>query len=592
MTEENTKKESMVIPIFDVSEESDKEKKLGQILKKMYTSNINNTKMAEFHLFVLQYAKAINKYKLDFRKILEEAGLNKSFYTEFIKMNGVYKLCTTLGYVLHETKVDKNDSFVHDASSYNIFGIHIKNRNDALSESNPHVCIGWSRLGDPSLYQTKDELKEAYSKIYGGNKKSIGQGVGQILRFTKEMKEGDIILFADNTSLHIGRIVSNSLWVEDPGQNQDEDYKNNRKVKWIKKNINRKNLPNDLNDSLNTKMSFWHLDDYKEIINQLIDDTYIHYENYDKQEDEIPCSIDYLPIIEPKGEKIRDINRIVYGAPGTGKTYSTARIALEIIYEDNLQELDRLKTLNRSKLMKEYQDFVYSKQIAFVTFHQSYGYEEFVQGIRPIPNSNSISFENYDGIFKSMSQKALSDPSNNYVLIIDEINRGNISKIFGELITLIEPDKRWGEMNQLSITLPSGDIFVVPNNLYIVGTMNSADKSISLIDAALRRRFIFIEQYPDETLIENEVLRSVFAKLNGSLADKLNGTDLLIGHSYFMGKKEEDLCAIMNESVIPLLYEYFYDNKNKVVDTVKEVIEGLGYYIQDNNKGRIKVKKS
>ena len=191
-----------------------------------------------------------------------------------------------------------------------------------------------------------------------------------------------------------------------------------------------------------------------------------------------------------------------------------------------------------------------------------------------------------------MADVALNNPDKDYVIIIDEINRANISKVFGELITLIEDDKRWGEINQLSATLQSGDPFAVPNNLYILGTMNSADKSISLIDAALRRRFAFIEQRPESALVQNQSLRSVLEEMNLLLAEKLESTDLLVGHSYFMNKTEEDLCDIMNNNVIPLLYEYFYDQRKRVKAIIEDVISksGVSIEIDDNAIGRLRVK--
>ena len=178
-----------------------------------------------------------------------------------------------------------------------------------------------------------------------------------------------------------------------------------------------------------------------------------------------------------------------------------------------------------------------------------------------------------------------------YVFIIDEINRANISKVFGELITLIEDDKRWGEVNALQVTLPSGDSFAIPNNLYIVGTMNSADKSISLIDTALRRRFEFIEVTPNASLIADPTLRSVLEKLNASLAKELDSTDLLVGHAYFIGKTEENLCSIFNRSIIPLLYEYFYDNSTKVKAQIKNALPNDQYEITGGTVGRIKISK-
>jgi len=163
--------------------------------------------------------------------------------------------------------------------------------------------------------------------------------------------------------------------------------------------------------------------------------------------------------------------------------------------------------------------------------------------------------------------------------------------VFGELITLIEDDKRWGELNETSVTLPSGDMFAIPNNLYIVGTMNTADKSISLIDTALRRRFDFVEVPPRADFVDDSILRNVLSTINKELADELDSSDLLIGHAYFIGKTEKDLLSIMNRNIIPLLYEYFYDNAKKVRAIVEKAIAGLNYEVQTEKTSRIKIAK-
>ena len=290
--------------------------------------------------------------------------------------------------------------------------------------------------------------------------------------------------------------------------------------------------------------------------------------------------------------KIHPLNFIVYGAPGTGKTYSMVEYALAII-DGNAVDFSKSSEEERKKNFDRYKQLIKDGRIVFTTFHQNYGYEEFIQGLRPDIDSPTMAFKTIDGIFKRIADRALEDMSgNNYVIIIDEINRANISKVFGELITLIEDDKRWGELNETCVTLQSGDVFAVPNNLYIVGTMNSADKSISLIDAALRRRFSFIEQLPDATLVEDPIMKSVLETLNFKLVDELENTDLLIGHSYFMNKSKDDLCMVLNNNIIPLLYEYFYDNKKKVASVLQYTITKTGASIEiiDEKVGRLKVK--
>ena len=169
----------------------------------------------------------------------------------------------------------------------------------------------------------------------------------------------------------------------------------------------------------------------------------------------------------------------------------------------------------------------------------------------------------------------------NYVLIIDEINRANISRVFGELITLLEEDKRWDNEHKLKVKLSSGDEFTVPKNLYIIGTMNTADKSIALLDIALRRRFDFIPMYPNENFVQAEY-KEFFTALNQAIK-KERGVDFAIGHSYLMAStagKSFNFEAAMNKKVIPLLNEYFHSAKE---GKVKEILEKalIGGGLQD-----------
>ncbi len=386
-------------------------------------------------------------------------------------------------------------------------------------------------------------------------------------------------------------------------------------------------------------------------------------------------------------------NQILYGPPGTGKTYNTIHLASKII--------TRNKNITYDEAVKIYKENL-GDRIKFVTFHQNFSYEDFVQGLRPETDSDTMSFDYKDGIFKEIAEKAKTNietslgkksnklefenvyndfcssiineeleeievkmkkvsyfitsvseksinfrknsggtshtlsvktlkkmydsesllnhsgllsyyepllnllldkgkkeksnieksPKQSYVLIIDEINRANISRVFGELITLIEDDKRWDggeDMNKVKweVTLPSGEQFVVPDNLYIIGTMNTADKSIALLDVALRRRFVFRAMYPmkdidgnglDSSLINNHEL---LTEINNYIIDEKNGLgpgrghDLQIGHSYFMTPKDKtfDLVETMNNKVIPLLMEYFMNDYKKVKEMLEEILK-------------------
>ena len=389
------------------------------------------------------------------------------------------------------------------------------------------------------------------------------------------------------------------------------------------------------------------------------------------------------------------LNQILYGPPGTGKTYNTVRLAVQIL--NCLEELP-----NYDDAITEYNRLIKEGRLSFVTFHQNFSYEDFVQGLRPETDSDTMSFDYKPGVFKEIADKgrinletSLGKKSNkmefenvyndfcspmineeleeievemkkvsyfitsvgektinfrknsggtshtlsvktlkkmyetesllnhsgllsyyepllnillekgkkeksntekfqkqSYVLIIDEINRANISRVFGELITLIEDDKRWDggvddKKVKWEVTLPSGEPFVVPDNLYIIGTMNTADKSIALLDVALRRRFVFKAMYPmkdidgkdlDKNLINNHELLS---EINNYIIDEQKGLgpgrghDLQIGHSYFMTPKDKtfDLVETMNNKVIPLLMEYFMNDYKKVNEMLETILK-------------------
>ncbi len=210
------------------------------------------------------------------------------------------------------------------------------------------------------------------------------------------------------------------------------------------------------------------------------------------------------------------------------------------------------------------------RRYKFTTFHQSFSYEDFVEGIKPQSDGGQISYEVRDGIFKKACQEAAANPNKPYALFIDEINRGNVASILGELITLIEKDKRVGEENELTPELPySRQPFGVPKNLHIIGTMNTADRSVEALDTALRRRFTFIEMRPDPSCIKqpaslNIDLRQLLIAMNARI-EQLLDHDHCIGHAYFMSIKNlSDLRSVFANRIIPLLREYFYGSPSKV----------------------------
>ena len=484
------------------------------------------------------------------------------------------------------------------------------------------------------------------------------------INFKKEISTGDYVLVAyKNIGVAIVKVTSDNYKKE----SVENGCVNRRKVKIIKLLDSKKlNLPSESSQSRTVLASGKNVDYMKKIIKEIEKDKLGNQMSETTQK-----------LIENAKTQLTGKNQIIlYGPAGTGKTYNTKSI---IEAHSGVDDYETLKQEGR---------------VQFVTFHQSFAYEDFIEGIKPVTDGGNVTYDVQDGVFKEFCQKAkenflkssvLKDedikmenefedklqklckviedklekdgkfeitdsayiceieesafrysgdnwnhPSpprmkfsdldilyknqiksrqdiknnnevsglakqhasyffklfeklnnqsidsshktvereikKNHYLIIDEINRGNISKIFGELITLLESSKRLGEDDELTTTLPySKEPFGIPPNLYIIGTMNTSDKSIAHLDIALRRRFGFVEMLPsyDETIIKNKACRDLLKALNNRIEILLD-KDHLIGHSFFCGKTEDDIPRIMQYEIVPLLEEYFYGDFEKI----------------------------
>ena len=267
-------------------------------------------------------------------------------------------------------------------------------------------------------------------------------------------------------------------------------------------------------------------------------------------------------------------NRILYGPPGTGKTWHAVNHALAII--DGAAVISNHDQEYRERFHDLRFDLETGDgQISMVTFHQNFAYEDFIEGIRPKLEGSEVAYELQDGIFKRIAIAARDaaevESDERFVIVIDEINRGNIAKIFGELITLIEDSRRLDQDDATEVTLPySRDTFGVPDNLYIIGTMNTADRSIQLLDTALRRRFTFMEMIPKpkhhkiETDIDGVNCSDMLAAINKRIAALLD-REHQIGHTYlFNVASMEELSFTFRNRIFPLLQEYFFDDWVKI----------------------------
>ena len=409
------------------------------------------------------------------------------------------------------------------------------------------MAIGWDEIGDLNKFGSKNEIKEELIIKYGpGSHKNSAKTLWQ---FSHELKPGDIIFAKKGKYLIVGHGVVESDYEYDESRST---YRHIRKIKWT----HRGEWKNPRGYSIRTLDEITERTGYIEVLNELLgitdpDPNITHYPTYSKEDflaevymDE--TSYDTLASILSKKKNI-----ILQGAPGVGKTFAARRLAYSMMGEKD-----------RSRVM-------------MIQFHQSYSYEDFIMGFRPTESG----FELKQGAFYEFCKAAADDDEDNpYFFIIDEINRGNLSKIFGELFMLIESDKRGMELRLLY----ENEKFSVPKNVYIIGTMNTADRSLAMLDFALRRRFAFFElkpgfdtdgfkAYQDEVDSDefNKLIETVKQLNTAITADDSLGKGFCLGHSFFCNLDDENdpetrLSEIVDFELVPLLEEYWFDEPDKV----------------------------
>ena len=420
------------------------------------------------------------------------------------------------------------------------------------------MAIAWD-VGNLKKFKNKDEIEQKIKEVYN-ERFDHPNDRACLWDFANRLKPGDIVFAKRGMNEIIGRGIVESDYIYD----RNQEYKHIRKVNWIdkgswifeqgNKRLPQKTLTNITYISYNPQKleiikSFfdWKIRTQDPIIytrEDFLNEAYINENDYDVLNE----------LLHNKK------NLILQGAPGVGKTFISKRFAYSLIGSKD------------------------EDKVMMVQFHQSYSYEDFVEGYRPVDNG----FELKNGSFYNFCKKAIEDKENDYYFIIDEINRGNLSKIFGELFMLIENDKR-GEKVQL---LYSNEEFYIPENLYIIGLMNTADRSIAMIDYALRRRFAFFDLKPGFYSqgfedYKSSILNSKFDRiidvmkgLNAAIKDdETLGEGFRIGHSFFCNLSGEDieekLNYIVEYEIIPLLKEYWFDEPTKVEDWSEKLRNSL-----------------
>jgi 5-methylcytosine-specific restriction enzyme B len=434
-------------------------------------------------------------------------------------------------------------------------------------------AIGWSDIGDLSSI-TKDSagkqnIRDAIQRYYPDYKPAVaGKATNQLFDFRFNITIGDLVLASDGaTMLGIGRVSGEYR------HNPADDYPHQRPVEWLSLDEWKQvDITPDIEGKLTTVYRM------KKPLNLIEAEKHVLASKeieppqppYDPP---IPKPLPNLTgimgriqtVLERKGQVI------LYGPPGTGKTYWAERTAKELAARACFsQTFDSLTDEQKTRLQGD-TDTSHGN-VRICCFHPAYGYEDFLEGLRPEATTTHMQFVPRPGIFKQLCRDASAAPQERFYLIIDELNRGDVPRIFGELLTILEKDKR-----NKPILLPlTQEHFQIPPNVYIIGTMNTADRSIALLDTALRRRFGFIELMPESEPLKKAETGGIplgpwLESLNSRIRQHVgrDARNLQIGHAYLMEKGQPiadftTLARVVQEDILPLLEEYCYEDYGKL----------------------------